>query len=170
MIGGSLVVSRDRGVPGSNPSSCAVIVRSDFSHVNPRLLLVGPVWVYCDWVGYSCCATPIIPVWQHLFCLSSTASIWPKLCRRGVKQIQIQKKIRKKNKEKTYFYISKTTQVFLLLPSSDTHTGPTSNNLGFTWEKSSLTINCAAGRIRTRDPRSRDLDTTSEPPITPICF
>ena len=41
--------------------------------------LVGPVSVYCDWVGYSSCATLDIPVWQHAFnCLSSsTVSIWP---------------------------------------------------------------------------------------------
>ena len=36
--------------------------------------------------------------------------------------------------------------------SQYTHTGPTSINLGLTWEKSLLTINSAAGRIRTRDP------------------
>ena len=35
--------------------------------------------------------------------------------------------------------------------SQYTHTGSTSNNLQFTWEKSLLTINSAARRIRTRD-------------------
>ena len=36
--------------------------------------------------------------------------------------------------------------------SQYTHTGPTSNNLGFTWEKSLLTINNATGWIWTPDP------------------
>ena len=83
LLSGSVTDSWSRG-PGSNPSGCAVDCEKWLFSVNPRLLLVGPVWVYCDWVGYSCCATSIIPVWQHLFCPSGITSMWPKLCRRGV--------------------------------------------------------------------------------------
>ena len=48
----AVVASRpgDRKVPSSNRPAAVVIVRSDCSHFNPRLL-VGPVSVYCDWVG-----------------------------------------------------------------------------------------------------------------------
>ena len=31
--------------------------------------LVGSVWVYCDWVEYSCCVIPIIHVWQNIICI-----------------------------------------------------------------------------------------------------
>ena len=47
--------------------------------------LVGPVSVYCDWVGYMQCY-PYIPVWQHIKLVEVAPSLkWPPCVHSDVK-------------------------------------------------------------------------------------
>ena len=51
--------------------------------------LVGPVSVYCDWVGYMQCY-PYIPVWQHIKLVEVAPSLkWPPCVYSDVKPYQL---------------------------------------------------------------------------------
>ena len=66
---------RERKIPGSNPA-CAGILALHKRAIKigtpaaalPRSVLgmVGPISVYCDWVGSKVCSATSISVWQHV--------------------------------------------------------------------------------------------------------